>query len=61
MLSAKWQPFCLGLIVLTCLSLDKNDVIGAIFVDLSKAFDSLPQGLLITKFRAYGSSLSACD
>ena len=42
-------------------SLDKNIVIGALFMDLSKAFDSLPHGLLIAKFRAYGLSLSACD
>ena len=42
-------------------SLDKNNVIGALFMDLSKEFDSLPHGLLIAKFRAYGLSLSACD
>ena len=42
-------------------SLDQNNVIGALFMDLSKKFDSLPHGLLIAKFRAYGLSLSACD
>ena len=42
-------------------SLDKNNVIDALFMDLSKAFDNLPHGLLIAKFRAYGLSLSACD
>ena len=42
-------------------SLEKNNVIGALFMDLSKAFNSLPHGLLIAKFRAYGLSLSACD
>ena len=42
-------------------SLDKNNVIGALFMDLSKAFDSPPHGLLIAKFRACGLSLPACD
>ena len=42
-------------------SLDKNNVIGALILDLSKAFDSLPHGILIAKFRAYDLSLSACD
>ena len=42
-------------------SLDKNNVIGALFMDLSKAFDSLPHSLLIAKFQAYDLSLSACD
>ena len=42
-------------------SLDKNYVIGTLSMDLSKAFDILPPGFLIAKFRAYGLSLSACD
>ena len=40
-------------------SLEKNYVIGALFKDLSKAFDDLPLCLLVTKFRAYGQSLRA--
>ena len=40
---------------------DWNNVIGALFMDLSKPLDSLSHNLLIAKFRAYGLSLSACD
>ena len=42
-------------------SLDKNNLISALFMDLPKAFDNLSDGLLIAKFRAYGLSLSAED
>ena len=41
--------------------LDKNHIIGAIFMDLSKAFDCLPHGLITAKLRAYGLSRNACD
>ena len=42
-------------------SLDGNQMIGAVFMDLSKAFDCLPHGLIIAKLHAYGLSLDACD
>ena len=41
--------------------LDNNHIIGVIFMDLSKAFDCLPHGLLTVKLRAYGLSEHACD
>ena len=41
-------------------ALDKNMKIGAVFMDLSKAFDCLPHGLLIAKLHAYGLFAAAC-
>ena len=35
--------------------LDSNGACGAFLADFSKAFDCLPQSLLIAKFHAYGS------
>ena len=41
--------------------LDKNHIIGAIFMDLSKAFNCLPHGIITAKLQAYGLSRNACD
>ena len=38
-------------------AVDNNKVFGAIHTDLSKAFDSICQYLLIEKLHAYGLSL----
>ena len=35
-------------------ALDNRHITGAVFMDLSKAFDCLPHGLLIAKCHAYG-------
>ena len=34
--------------------LDKDKIVGAILMDLSKAFDYLPRELFIAKLEAYG-------
>ena len=41
-------------------ALDKNNTIGAVFMDLSKAFDCLPHSLLIAKCHSYGLNYSSC-
>ena len=39
------------------LHLDKKEFVGAVLMDLSKAFDSVPHDLLIAKMHAYGFDL----
>ena len=41
--------------------LDRGEHVGAILVDLSKAFAYLPHRLLLSKLHAYGVSLDACS
>ena len=42
-------------------SLDNHDIVGIVLMDLSKAFDCLPHGLLVAKLKAYGLSSMSCD
>ena len=39
--------------------LDDSKVVGAIFMDFSKAFDCLPHDLLLAKLEAYGLERNA--
>ena len=42
-------------------TLDHREIVGCIFMELSKAFDCLPHGLLVAKLHAYGFSSSVCE
>ena len=41
-------------------AIDNNEIVGALFMDLT-AFDCLPHSLLISKLHVYGLSFSACE
>ena len=42
-------------------ALDRKQFVSLLFMDLSKAFDCLPHGLIISKLHAYGVSTPACE
>ncbi len=41
--------------------LDNHSFVGTILMDLSKAFDCIPHGLLVAKMNAYRLSGDACE
>ena len=42
-------------------ALDNNKYVGTVAMDLSKAFDCMPHGLLLAKLHSYGVSSKACS
>ena len=43
------------------LALENNEHVACLLMDLSKAFDSLPHGLIIAKLHVYGLSEASCN
>ena len=56
-----FQSILLKFIEDTKKALDNRKYVGVIFMDLSKAFDCLPHGLLVATLNAYGLTLPACE
>ena len=42
-------------------ALNKREIICAVFMDFSKAFDTINHDLLLAKLKAYGFSINALD
>ena len=43
------------------IALDKGCITGAVFMDLLKALDCIPRGLLVDKYHADGLTMPACE
>ena len=65
-LSAYRKKYGCGNVLLQCvehwkLELDNDNTVGCVMMDLSKAFDSIPHGLIIAKLAAYGLNFESCE
>ncbi len=57
-----WYTTCLIKLIGSCkYALDNDTFVGTVLMDLSKAFDCIPHGILITKMGAYGLGNKACE
>jgi hypothetical protein len=65
-LSAYRKQFSCNNVLIKCVetwraAIDNNKNVACVMMDLSKAFDCLPHGLMIAKLNSYGCSESACS
>ena len=65
-LSAYRKLYSTNNVIMKCLenwryALDNKKIVGCVAMDLSRAFDSIPHGLLVAKFNAYGANKNACN
>ncbi len=66
MLCAYHRKYCTDYVLIKLIdswkyALDNHNFVGTILMDMSKAFDCIPHGLLVAKINAYGLSGDACE
>lgn len=65
-MSAYRKMYSTNNVILKCLedwrlALDNRMITGCVAMDLSRAFESIRDGLLIAKLRAYGATIESCQ